>query len=123
MSSEGVTTPLHPEVRIVTGSGSITVIGEARADVVADRPVRVETDADGALKVSGRKHSQSFTVRCPEGTSVVVGTRSGSLRFDGRLGAVRATTISGHVDAEHVASADIRAMSGSIDVRACDGPC
>src|SRR5438552_2915082 len=112
MSSEGVTTPLHPEVRITTGSGSITVIGEPRSDVVSDGKVHFETDVDGALKVTGRKHSQSFTVRCPEGTSVVVGTRSGSLRFRGRLGAVRATTMSGHVDVDHVDSADIRAMSG-----------
>jgi len=121
--SEGVTTPLQPEVRIVAGSGSITVIGEMRADVVADGKAQLETDADGALSVVSGKHSRSLTVRCPEGTNVVVGTRSGSIRFRGNLGAVRATTMSGYVEAEHVESADIRAMSGSIDVETCVGTC
>jgi DUF4097 and DUF4098 domain-containing protein YvlB len=121
MSSEGVTTPLHPEVRIVTGSGSITVIAESRGDVIADGKAQVDTDENGALEIKNK--SRSLTVRCPEGTNIVAGTRSGSIRLHGSLGSVRATTLSGHVEADHVASADIRAMSGSVEVAACDGIC
>jgi DUF4097 and DUF4098 domain-containing protein YvlB len=53
----------------------------------------------------------------------MVGSRSGRLRLSGRLGKVRATTLSGSIDVEEAAAADLRAMSGTITVGKCDGPC
>src|SRR5438067_10423688 len=119
MSSEGVTTQRIPEVRVSTHSGSITVVGESRADVVADGPVRMDVEDDGSIKITSKKGSSSLTIRCPEGSDVVVGTHSGSLTLKGRLGAARVTTMSGSIKAEQVSSADIRARSGSVEVVTC----
>src|SRR5581483_5870083 len=94
----------HPEVRITAGSGSVTVVAEARADVVAEGDVDIHRSDDGAFEVAPR-------------------SRSGSLRLEGRLGAVRATTISGSIHVAWAATADLRAMSGKITVDRCDGSC
>jgi hypothetical protein len=121
--SSTVDAPGHPEVRITAGSGSITVVGEARGDVVTDGGGDVRRASDGAFEVAPQRRSRSMTVRCPEGAAVMVGTRSGSLRLSGRLGAVRATTMSGSIDVEDATAADLRAMSGTITVDHCAGPC
>jgi len=121
--SNTVDAPGQPEVRITAGSGSITVIGEARDDVVTDGHADVHRGHDGAIEVSSHRRSRSMTVRCPEGASVMVGSRSGSLRLSGRLGTVRATTMSGSIDVAETTGADLRAMSGTITVAKCDGPC
>jgi putative adhesin len=111
------------EIRIATGSGSITIVGEVRDDVVPDGRARLEHGADGSVEVVLAKRSQTVTVRCPEGTDVVAGTKSGSLHFKGRLGAVRATTQSGSIQVDEAKSADVRAQSGSIAVGVCAGAC
>jgi len=121
MSDEGVTTSLQPEVRVTTTSGSVRIVGEPREGVEADGGI-VKVDGPTVTVVS-KKGSGSLVIRCPEGTDLVVGTRSGSLELKGRIGAVRYTAMSGSVRAEHVASADIRTMSGSIEVESCDGLC
>ena len=121
--SNTVDAPGQPEVRITAGSGSITVIGEARDDVVTDGEADVHRASDGAFEIAPRRRSRSMTVRCPEGASVMVGTRSGSLRLTGRLGTVRANTMSGSIDVDEAASADLRAMSGTITVGRCAGSC
>lgn len=123
MSSSAVDAPGQPEVRITTGSGSINVIAEARANVVAEGRVDVQRAADGAVEVVPQKGSRSMTVRCPEGSSVTVGTRSGSLQLEGRFGAVRATTLSGSIAVDTAQSVDARAMSGKITIGACSGAC
>ena len=120
MSAEGVTTGGLLEVRVTTSSGSIRIIGEARADVVVEGGKVV---IDGSTASIVNKNSSSLVVHCPEGTDLVVGTRSGSLRVRGRVGEVRFTTMSGSMRAEHVASADIRTMTGSVDVEQSDGLC
>ncbi len=120
---ETVDAPGTPEVRITAGSGSITVIGEARADVFVDDQGVVDRAADGAFEVAQSKRSRSFTVRCPEGSSVMLGTRSGSMRLTGRLGSVRVTTLSGAITVDEAASADLRAMSGTVDIGTCAGAC
>lgn len=123
MHVDSVEGPGPPEIRIAASSGSITVFGEPRDDVVSDDNARVNAGPEGSVEVVPRKGSRSVTVRCPEGTHVVVGTRSGSLQLKGRLGAVRATTMSGKISVDQVASADVRSMSGSIAVGACTGAC
>jgi len=120
--SKTVDAPGEPEVRITAGSGSITVIAESRDDVVSDEHGHVHRH-DGAFEVTSDRRSRSMTVRCPEGASVTVGSRSGSLRLSGRLGSVRATTMSGSVDVEEAAAVDLRAMSGTITVGTCLGAC
>lgn len=111
-----------PEVRVSNSSGSVTVIGEERDGVTVEGG---KVKIDGlAVKATGKnKGSGALVVRCPEGSDVVIGTRSGSLELRGRLGNVRFTTMSGSLQAEHVGSADIRGMSGSVVVEECDGLC
>jgi DUF4097 and DUF4098 domain-containing protein YvlB len=118
-----VRAPGQPEVRIASSSGAIRVVAESRFDVVAEGAAQIDAAADGSIDVSASRGSTAITVRCPEGANIVVGTRSGSLRLQGRLGAVLATTISGRIEAEDVASADLRAVSGSIVVGACAETC
>src|SRR6476619_2298769 len=120
--SNTVDAPGQPEVRITAGSGSITVIAEPRDDVVTDEHAHVHRH-DGALEITSSRRSRAMTVRCPEGASVMVGSRSGSLHLSGRLGTVRATTMSGSVDVEQAAAVDLRAMSGTITVGTCTGSC
>lgn len=111
------------EIRIASGSGSIVVVAEPRADVDAG-PGGLQKVEDGVVKVVGHRNSTKLTVRCPEGSDVTIGSRSGSIRLHGRFGAVRAQTMSGKIDVpDAVTSADIRTMSGSIHVGDCAGMC
>jgi DUF4097 and DUF4098 domain-containing protein YvlB len=121
--SEGATTPLLNEIRIASGSGSIRVVAEARADVDAGSSGLVKLE-DGVTNVVGHRNSSNLTVRCPEGSDVVIGTRSGSIELAGRFGAVRAQTMSGKIEIRDAAtSADIRTMSGALHVAHCTGLC
>jgi DUF4097 and DUF4098 domain-containing protein YvlB len=124
MSEGDRTVPLTapPQLRVVATSGSITVIAESRADVDSSG-ARITPDDDGGWKITGRKSSQSMTIRCPEGSDVMVGTRSGRVTLKGRLGDVRVQTASGHIEVDRVRSADIRSMSASIEVSACETTC
>ena len=120
MRSEGVTGE-RLEIRVTTTSGSVRVVGEVRDGVAAEGGmVKVE---GSSVTVHGGKGSSSLIVRCPIGTDVMVGTRSGSLEVRGQLGDVRFTTLSGSMRGEHVRSLDARTMSGSVDVDECDGLC
>jgi DUF4097 and DUF4098 domain-containing protein YvlB len=110
---------LRPVVRVALSSGSITVVGEDRTDVVVDRG-HTEIGSDGDVHVTA-KPSSSVEVRCPAGADVMAGTSSGSIHFTGRLGHVRATASSGKVTVEHAADADLRSSSGSLRVERCDG--
>ena len=115
--------PGSPEVRVTTASGSITVVAEPRHDVSVDERGDVRRASDGAFEVVPDKRSRSVTVRCPLGSSVAVGSRSGKLRLSGRLGAVRATALSGSISVDEASSVDLRAMSGTITVGTCTGAC
>jgi DUF4097 and DUF4098 domain-containing protein YvlB len=112
----------HPRLRITTGSGSITVTAEERADVVVDRGSLALAE-DGAVAVQGDRRSASIKVRCPIGSALVVGTASGGVRLGGRLGSVSVTTASGSVRADAVELADVRTHSGSVEVEVCVGRC
>lgn len=109
---------VRPVVRVATSSGSITVIGERRPDVVADHGT-VEVRGDEACVTA--KASLSIEVRCPAGADVVVGSSSGSIHLEGDLGDVRATTSSGRISVERATAADLRSSSGSLCVRWCAG--
>ena len=122
MSIDPTSPATHGEVRVSLASGSVTVIAENRTDVVAEGDATVERVDDHAEIVTKRA-SKPVTIRCPVGTDVVVGTRSGALHLQGRLGAVRATTMSGRIEVDTVRSVDARATSGSITVGVCDETC
>jgi DUF4097 and DUF4098 domain-containing protein YvlB len=111
--------PVRPVVRVAVSSGTITVVGEDRADVVVDRG-HTHVEPDGEVHVRA-KASQSVTVRCPRGTDVVAGTSSGSILLEGDLGHVRATASSGRITVDHATAADLRSSSGALEVLWCDG--
>ena len=64
-----------------------------------------------------------MSVVVPEGTDVVVGTASGKVACEGRLGAVTITARSGHITVEHAATVDARTSSARIDIGRVDGEC
>jgi DUF4097 and DUF4098 domain-containing protein YvlB len=111
--------PVRPVVRVAVSSGTITVVGEDRADVEVDHG-RAHVEPDGEVHVRARS-SKAVTVRCPRGTDIVAGTSSGSIHLEGPLGNVRATASSGRITVEHATAADLRSSSGSLEVDACDG--
>jgi DUF4097 and DUF4098 domain-containing protein YvlB len=113
--------PANGTLRVSTRSGSVTVIGEERPDVlVEDGADKIVSGQDG-VEVTSR--SGSITVRCPLGTHVFAGTASGSVTLEGRLGRVHVTSASGSISIGHVESADARTNSGSVEVDECDGEC
>jgi DUF4097 and DUF4098 domain-containing protein YvlB len=113
--------PHDPTVRITSRSGSVQVTGEQRADVVVKGARHAEVLADGSVEVKGR--SGSVTVRCSEGSDVIIGTGSGNVELKGRLGHARVTVGSGSISAERIESLDARTASGSFVVGECSGEC
>jgi DUF4097 and DUF4098 domain-containing protein YvlB len=109
------------ELRVATRSGRLTIIAEPRDDFLVDGGHLEEVDL--TYTVRPERGSSKVTVRCPYGTDVVAGTSSGDLDFDGQLGSVRLTTMSGKIDVARVASIDIRAMSGNVTIESCAGEC
>jgi DUF4097 and DUF4098 domain-containing protein YvlB len=116
--------PVAVTLRLQSRSGKVHVIAEPRDDVEAETDkVHHFLDDDGRTLVvrSGRGGSKQLTVRCPIETDLVIGTQSGSVRLEGRLGVTRVTTMSGNVEVEDAEELDVRTMSGNIDVGVCRG--
>jgi DUF4097 and DUF4098 domain-containing protein YvlB len=116
-------TDARVQLRISAVSGRVTVIAEPRADVVVDRGGTAHAGPDQVVEIRARKPSENVEVRCPPDSDVIVGTRSGNVELQGRLGAVGVTSQSGSIRAAVVADADLRTVSGTVDVAACDGRC
>jgi DUF4097 and DUF4098 domain-containing protein YvlB len=110
-------------VRITTVSGRVTVTAESRTGVVVDRGGMARAGADGAVEVRAARPSDSVEVRCPEGTDVVVGTRSGNVELRGRFGVVGVTSQSGSIRASAATEADLRTVSGRVELGSCEGRC
>jgi len=108
-------------LRVVAQSGNVTVTGEERDDVLVARPAKDVTTGPEGVEVSAK--SGSVDVRCPYGTDVLVGARSGSVELRGTLGDVRITAESGDIEVERVLRLDARTASGSIDVGDCELEC
>jgi DUF4097 and DUF4098 domain-containing protein YvlB len=106
-------------VRITVGSGRVEVISEAR-DAIAVEGATATTG--GELETVVRGGSDSFRVRVPIGTDVVVGSESGDVVLAGRFGAVSITTSSADVRVEEVGSIDARSHSGKLEVELSHGP-
>ena len=101
------------EVRITTMSGSVTVTAESGLDhIVADGPQPAVDD--GVVTIDSK--SNRVKLRIPEGLDLVIGTTSGSVRVEGRVGAVAAMTSSGKITVDDADAVDLRSRSGRIHV-------
>ncbi len=105
-------------VRISTGSGAVHVQAEAdrtecwsNVDALDGTPMTID---GGSSKVE---------VRVPEGTDLVIGSTSGKVTVDGRVGAISVLTTSGRISIDHAASVDARSTSGRVEVVHADGEC
>jgi DUF4097 and DUF4098 domain-containing protein YvlB len=116
-------TDARVQLRISAVSGRVTVIAEPRTDVVVDRGGTASAGADQAVEIRARRPSDSIEVRCPPNADVIVGTRSGNVELQGRLGTVGVTSQSGSIRAAAVREADLRTVSGTVEIAACDGRC
>jgi DUF4097 and DUF4098 domain-containing protein YvlB len=130
MSDQPVSIPVpgSAELHLSTVSGHVTVRAEERADVLiesgAPREERIAADATGRIALrSARAGSANLEVRCPLGSDVSVGSVSGQVRLEGRLGVVRVNTVSGHVEIGLAESVDARTISGDVAVERCDARC
>jgi DUF4097 and DUF4098 domain-containing protein YvlB len=118
--------PVAVALRLQSRAGRVRVIAEGRDDVEAETDeLESFSDDHGRVLVirSSRGGSKDLTVRVPIETDVSVGTQSGSVAFEGRLGAVHATTMSGNIDVADADEVDARTMSGSIEVGTVRGRC
>jgi DUF4097 and DUF4098 domain-containing protein YvlB len=110
-------------LRVTAVSGRVKVTAEPRPDVVVDRGGRAATTPDGAVEIRAQRASDAVHVRCPAGTDVVIGTRSGGVELGGRFGTVGVTSQSGSIHVAQVAEADLRTVSGAVVLDECDGRC
>lgn len=129
--------PATERLRIDTGSGDVTVIGERRADVRVEARVHhnmfhgdgraTVALRDGTLRLDGdcslwtflgaRECGTSFTVRVPRGTAVaVLGGGSSDVRLDALSGPLDVQLGSGDVDVDAYRGTAVRATTGSGDV-------
>lgn len=118
--------PVGVTLRVQSRSGRVLVIAEAREDVSAETDsvdVRIEDGGTALLVRSGRGGSKTLTVRCPIDTDLSVGTQSGSVRLEGKFGAVSVTTMSGDIEVDDAEELDARSMSGKLTVARCRGRC
>lgn len=113
-------------LRVQSRSGRVHIIAEPRDDVDAETDALEAFSEDGGrtlLVRSSRGGTKPLVVRCPIETDVVVGTQSGSVKVEGRVGNVHVTTMSGSIAVESAEDMDLRTMSGGITVGVCRGRC
>lgn len=141
--------PENGRIRVLSASGSVTVVAEERPDVevepanrtvdlkegprrhrhgIFSHPHRHGSGEEGegprrpVLEVKSK--SGSIEVRCPTGTDVSVGAMSGSVKLIGTFGSLKISTVSGGIDIDTATgNVDARCVSGSITVKSCGGRC
>ena len=71
--------PVAVTLRLQSRSGRVDVIAEPREDlsVEGDRIESLTEDGGATLRIRNGNGTRGFTVRCPAGTDVTVGTQSG----------------------------------------------
>lgn len=118
----------------VTGdvaAGGITALeisSRSGAVVVWARPVaRPEVlhgtaaiQPDGTVRSRG---SEPLEIACPEGTDVVIGSRSGRVECHGALGRVAVTGSSGQISIDDAREVEVRTGSGRVAIGRCAGVC
>ena len=107
-------------VRISTTSGSVHVVAEHGRREVTSSAGAIQSDG-GPMTIDGG--SSKVVVRVPEGTVLVIGSTSGRVTIEGRVGAVSVVTASGRISVGHAVSVDARSASGRIEVGRADGEC
>ena len=117
--------PVAVTLRLQSRSGRIDVIAEPREDVAADGDGidSLVEDGGATLRIRNGRGTKGFTVRCPVGTDVTIGTQSGDVRLTGSFGTVSITTMSGNIDVESADEADLRTVSAGVSLGACTGRC
>lgn len=117
--------PVAVTLRLQSRSGRIDVTAEPRDDVMAEgEQIETMEDDDGKVfRIRNGAGGKAFSVRCPVGTDLNIGTQSGSVRMKGEFGVVTVTTMSGVIEVETVDEADLRTVSASISVGRCRGRC
>jgi hypothetical protein len=120
--------PPGAALRIITGSGDVTLTAEDRQDLEIDaggRSVQPRTKDRGRTVVvrAARLLSVDLHIRCPLDTDVSVGSISADVRLAGSLGSVKVTTVSGQVQVDAAADVDVRSVSGDLSVANCRGRC
>ena len=107
-------------VRITTTSGRVRVIAEDRRDVRVSGGVEVTQEGS---TLTAQATSGSVEARVPTGVDVMIGTTSGRIAVEGRVGSLSMVSTSGRITAEHAGSLDARSASGRIKVERVDGGC
>ncbi len=117
--------PVAVTLRLQSRSGRVEVFAEPRDDVEAegDKIESLFDDGGATLRVRNGHGHKSFTVRCPIGTDVTIGTHSGAVHMEGEFGIVSVTTMNGKIEVERADEADLRSVSGSLTLAACRGRC
>jgi len=133
MSTERIAFPdaAHRELAVATTSGKVIVVGEERGDIAVEGVRRdrvgfrqgLHVGPEGRIDIVPARRSDKVEIRCPVGADVIVGTTSGNVRLEGRLGNVRVTTVSASVSVEEVDGLDVRGVSGTVEVERCHGRC
>jgi DUF4097 and DUF4098 domain-containing protein YvlB len=110
-------------LRVSAISGRVAIVAESRGDVVVERGGSTHATTDGWVEVRAGRPSDAVVVRCPVGTDVIVGTRSGRVELDGHLGTLGVTSQSGSIRAAAAEEADLRTVSGVVEVEECGRRC
>lgn len=110
-----------PEIRIGTASGKVTIStwDEPLIEVAASRPARqaFELSSGGVLDLTHAFGATAIiSIRCPAGSSAIVGTATGRVSVKGDLDRVRVTSVSGGVSVTRARVAELRTVSGRIEV-------
>ena len=117
-------------LEVIAGSGRIEVTADNEPGLVTVEGLqRARRGCQGQIVqrdgrrwvIHPRRSSRSLQVRCPANLNVTLSTRSGRISVQGPLGEVRASTISGRIEAAAVESLSARTRSGRIHVRDCEG--
>ena len=120
---KGMKIPSTHTLRVSVRSGSVMVTAEQRDDIVVEGGEIIVEEIAGNSIVTVSGHSNSIEARVPEGTTVIIGTSSGSTRVEGRAGRTVVATRSGKVEVAIATEVDIRVRSGSVRVGDCHGGC
>lgn len=109
-------------------NADLRVVAEERADVeidAGDAPIETKADpAKGKLVVKVPMDLRGeVTVRCPEGVDASIASVAGDVRLEGRFGEVTANSKSGSVWVEAATRAELRSVSGAVEVGDCAGYC
>jgi len=117
--------PVAVTLRLQSRSGRVDVIAEPRDDVEAegDKIESLVEDSGATLRIRNGSGTKGFTVRCPIGSDVTVGTQSGAVRMAGAFGSVSVTTMSGSIEVERADEADLRTVTSTVSLGSCAGRC